>query len=470
MKPKNNSCSLVSVDWNSVLGSDCLGLDSVELQQLQQQLLNHSPRSVRLSCRRTADELPFALVAIPWYSRLGFWVADPAVRPGAYLNYAGGDYYIQDAASMLALALCDVQPGQLVCDLCSAPGGKATGLLDQLQGRGLLVANEVIQSRLGLLQLALCRSGWCNHTLTNLDVDELAGHLPGHFDCVLVDAPCSGQSMVGRDRQSVSAFSQTQIELNAARQARIIAGAARLVKPQGKLVYSTCTFSVAENEAVIEQFLEDHPHWRLAPNDNLRQWSSPQLNGSYRVWPHRDHCDGGFAVALVCEHAATDQSTTVRHRKQRWQHWHGSWDDLGFLTQVASAGNHRLYQQQDLLHLFNAASELTPLAFSGVPIAEIQANLLKPHYGSAVTELKNANPTKSVMLDNHQAVRFVRGESIPAVELDPRSLSVDTAAMSQLNAWCQVCWNGRPLSWGKLAGGTLKNHLPKMLRNSGVQA
>ncbi|MFO0943790.1 MAG: hypothetical protein U0930_23895 [Pirellulales bacterium] len=194
MPTPNSKPPRIDIPWHKLLGDGLLGFDEAQLVQLTSSLFNHSLRCIRVNPRCEHSSLPFQLQKVPWHDR-GYWLTDTNVRPGAFLQYAAGQYYIQDAASLLAVSLCDLQPGQKVCDLCAAPGGKATAILDKLAGTGFLLANEVIHSRMPLLQAALCRSGWDNFATSQLDADQLSQALPEKFDCVLVDAPCSGQSM-----------------------------------------------------------------------------------------------------------------------------------------------------------------------------------------------------------------------------------------------------------------------------------
>lgn len=469
-----------SIDWHRILGPDQLGLDSVEIKQLTQSLSQHSRRCIRLRSSQPSFPLPFDVETVPWNDR-GRWLVDPNIRPGAFLHSAAGDYYIQDAASMLAITLCQAQPGQWVCDLCAAPGGKATGLLEQLAGSGLLLANDVIRSRLALLEFALCRAGWGNYLTTNRDVDRLAQELDGQFDCVLVDAPCSGQSMVGRSAQSMSAFSENQIELNAARQHRILNAASGLVNPGGRLVYSTCTFSIAENEQIVERFLNENPAWQLEEMPELTPWSSPRLPGSYRLWPHRDRCDGGFAAALVSPNSPASEPRTTAMRSQsgprshvnlpsrkrstrnsKWQRWRGDLSELDWLQTdsapqdvAASTLGFSAWHDSNSIHLFaDEFPEATiSLASSGYPIAKLHpSGRSEPSHASAVVTHPTLSPKQSVSLSDEQAIPFAAGESITLSDATLRP------------GWCRVDWNDRSLAWGKLVGGVLKNHWPKLLR------
>ncbi|MCA9206588.1 MAG: RsmB/NOP family class I SAM-dependent RNA methyltransferase, partial [Planctomycetales bacterium] len=229
---------------------------------------------------------------IAWHPR-GRLVAKEA-RPPQTIAFAAGDYYIQDAGSLLASQLLKAAEGEVICDLCASPGGKSTAILEDIGDSGWLLANEAIRTRLPALEFNLARHGSPRFAVSQLDPDSLADRVGPIFDAVLVDAPCSGQTLVSRGKQSDASWSMRQVEHSAARQQRILTAAARLVRPGGRLVYSTCTFAVEENEARVEQFLAEHRGWSPFPCDELRRWQSPLLESAYRLWPHRDGCAGAF--------------------------------------------------------------------------------------------------------------------------------------------------------------------------------
>jgi 16S rRNA C967 or C1407 C5-methylase (RsmB/RsmF family) len=249
-----------------------LRFSPAELQSLADSLVQPAQPAIRI--RPTpAVELPFPTRPVPWHP-LGRFLPG-CVRPGAYVHYGAGMYFIQDASSLLAIAALQAGPAEWICDLCASPGGKATAILDSLESGGWLLANEAIQSRIPLLRYQLAKYGIPRFGLSQRDPDRLSEHNQQVFDAVLVDAPCTGQSLVARGKQSLSAFEKQMIEMNAARQSRILAAAARMVRPGGKLVYSTCTFSYLENEARIEDFLPNHGDWELEAVPGLEPWSSP---------------------------------------------------------------------------------------------------------------------------------------------------------------------------------------------------
>lgn len=454
-----------------------------ELADLQSAIAEHPPRSVRVAPEYSVA-LPFESRPVPWLES-GRELTDPDIRPGAYLQHAAGCYYVQDAASMLAVALCDVRPGQQICDLCAAPGGKSTALAELLGGDGWLLANEVIHSRLGVLTTALARTGQPNYLVSCQDSGELARATGPLFDCVLVDAPCSGQSMVARGKQSLASFTLDQIAHSAARQQRIVRSATQMVRPGGRLVYSTCTFAYQENEAIIEPLLDSGLWEPASVPDGLQQYASPVAAGCYRLWPHRDRCAGGFAAALVCTGKRQPEQASQHFRRSKWQvldelpkdvaEWFRHDTVLPAGTTLVGTGEH--------LELVPTAAieRCLGIAYAGVPIASVRqkattaagrtgkrqsrtkqspargkpssAVRYEPAYAAAI--LGDALPAQQrVELSDVQAIRFVAGEPI-------RDVSGCSAG------WCVVHWRDRPLAWGKYAGGILKNHLPKPLRQSG---
>lgn len=467
-----------SIDWPAVLGpvlasssTDlCTGLSTAvradELAELQRATFSRMRRAVRPRPTLTVDELPFPGEEVAWYPRGRFLIEtrdSPVARPGAFVQYAAGDYYIQDAGSMLALALCDARPGQWVCDTCAAPGGKATGLLEQLGGTGVLVANEVIRSRLSLLSVALERTGYGNQLVTSLEIEQLAQLCGPVFDCVLVDAPCTGQTMVARGKQSMAAFGAAQIAHSSARQQRILRAAAGLVKLGGRLVYSTCAYSYAENEAIVIEFTSAHPDWQLTARAGLEDWSSPLAEGCYRVWPHRHGCSGAFAALLVNHSGASGEADELAPPRLRarcpWQELERLPVELDGLVRAELGG---WWLSGDCLHRFDPSlpAEWIASAVAGTEMArrtvESRGERWTPNFGASQLQASLGN-AGWVELDDAEAVRFVAGESL-------RRVAGTMTEGQGGRGWCIVAWRGRSLGWGKWTQGVLKNHFPKILR------
>lgn len=446
---------------------------AADLEDLSCAIEQHGYRCVRP--RVSLDQLPFKTQPVPW-TTLGRFLIDNQIRPGSFLQFAAGDYAVQDAASLLPLTLMQLQPGQSVIDCCAAPGGKSAAILEQLDGTGLLVSNEVIASRIDTLQLTLARTGYINYMLTHQPIDRLTDAMSDQFDCVLVDAPCSGQSLVGRGKQSLSAFSEHQVNHCAARQQTILESAIQLVRPGGRLVYSTCTFAYAENEAIVSWLRDRLPGWQPVVLDELSRWQTPSHAGCYRLWPHRDHCAGGFAAALIRPEAATkflpvsasspghspsySSPQASRRAPRAWQAAPDTKFLSDFITSTSSVlTSNRLFAQQHQLSYFDQSipDEWISLAHVGIEVAAEFGQHWQPAYPIAVLNTRSRaliEPQQLTSLSDQEALTYFTGTSIHR---------------GGSTGWQVVTWRDRALGWSKQVGTQLKNHLPKPLRQPNLK-
>lgn len=478
------------------LAGGSTGLDALELQQLAQAIAGHGRRCVRPRPGLSLDELPFATEPVPW-SRCGRFLCDSSFRPGSALHFAAGDYAIQDAASLLPITLLQVAPGQHICDCCAAPGGKSAAVLEALGGQGLLISNEVIASRVDTLQLTLARTGHTNYAIANQSVERLSSVAVNAFDSVLVDAPCTGQSLVARGKQSLSAYSSKQITHSAARQQSILRSAVELVRPGGRLVYSTCTFAFEENEAIVAWLRNLLPDWQPVVIDELAAWQTPGHAGCYRLWPHRDQCAGGFAAALVrplnsastifdagdtstslgalssrgawsspvaltsrsamSSRGAGSKSTFASRSPQRWQTWRDAWlfEEWGEVS-----GSEHLWHRKHSVHWFapQVPAAMREVCDTGIEVASAFGDHWQPAHPLATLAQSSSwfHPYTRLELTDQEALTYLSGTSIHRSTASTPSFA---------SPWCLLQWQGRPLGWSKQVATQLKNHLPKPLRN-----
>jgi 16S rRNA C967 or C1407 C5-methylase (RsmB/RsmF family) len=451
-------------------------LSSSEATAFEASLGTHPRRAIRLRDDFSAASLPFETISVPW-SDQGFFLVDTECRPGAYLEYPAGGYYIQDAGSLLPVTLLNPQPGEVICDLCAAPGGKSTAILERMNGQGVLVANEPIRSRTNVLKYMLGRTGLPNYLTTELDPDRMAQEFAGEFDAVLVDAPCSGQMMVSRDKRDSNAWSSRQIEHSAARQQRILDAAIKLLRPGGRLVYSTCTFALEENEMQLARLLS-HFQPGLSPLhcDALKAWESPAQIGCYRLWPHRDFCAGGFAGGIVLaddfepemDGDYTRLETTRKSQAPRNQSRHTRMSkkdkpdpvkellSIGDITngKIRSINEEAYYGTDEVWELYESHS-----AIAQPPLAMVSsARRYEPSHTLALAREIWFRPFASIQLNNAQAISFLAGESLRGLEA------------SETAEWTRVMWSGRPIGWGRFSQGQLKNHLPPWARTTGLKS
>lgn len=230
-------------------------------------------------------------------------VVTSGVKIGLSEAYKQGEVYPLDFSSVLTgsamLSARDSLPREArILDLCAAPGGKSI-LASALLRPGLILANEVEGRRLGPLRHNLSRCRIAAAHTQRLDPEEIARLAPGAFDLCLVDAPCSGQSLLAKGIENLGCFHPSTVKGNARRQARILASAADTVAPGGFLLYTTCTFSLRENEGAIEKLLESRPDFVPVEVPHLASLRSALAPfPAYRVYPHRSPGAGGFAVLL----------------------------------------------------------------------------------------------------------------------------------------------------------------------------
>ena len=445
---------------------------------------SHSDRSVRLHVSRSVSSLPFATIPVPWNAS-GRFLVDSSLRPAAFLQYATADYYIQDAGSLLPVSLLDPQPGETICDLCASPGGKASAIVERLGSEGFLLANESIRSRVDVLKYALARTGNPSFAVCSYDPEDLARLVPQAFDAVLVDAPCSGQMLVGRSKRDTNAFSENQIEHCAQRQQRILQSAIRLLKPGGRLIYSTCTFAEEENESQIQWLQDQSPgSWLPLLSKQLEPWQSPRLPGCYRLWPHRDKCAGGFAAGLRLindldssiapsrSRAQADRETqskspfnsslSRRELEQRSAKAQSMLQELGNVQGLELRG-HGGQLQAIAPGAVRFLSTYSLLSTDSLSLVIETGNHWVPTHGLSFLDRRYFEPFQVLELATNQAIPFANGVSIPR---DPtmRPSASEKASGHTSSAWVQAVWQGRPLGWCKALSNRLNNHIPPWAR------
>src|SRR3990167_11054259 len=169
-----------------------------------------------------------------------------------------GAFYVQEAASMLPVALLDPKPGERILDMSAAPGSKTTQIAAKMQGRGVLIANDIQEKRLWTLKSALHRSGVTNVIVTKKGGQWFGKHMTERFNRVLCDVPCTAQGTVRKDSDALNYFGQENIEKMARLQGQLLEAAIHAAKVGGRIVYSTCTLTPEENEGTVLSVLEKY--------------------------------------------------------------------------------------------------------------------------------------------------------------------------------------------------------------------
>ncbi len=420
-----------------------------------------------------AESLSIDLTPVPWSTDAFLVAAADHARPGKHPYHAAGLYYLQDPSAMMPVEVLDPQPGETVLDLSAAPGGKSTQIAARLAGRGLLIANEVVQKRGWELAGNLERWGATNVAITAETPERLAERFPDFFDAVLVDAPCSGEGMFRKSLAARRAWTPALVEGCALRQKGILEQAALLVRPGGRLVYSTCTFAPEEDEGAVVRFLTRHPEFTLAEPParpgfcpGRPDWLPPQLLAKQpygqqpelarcvRLWPHRGPGEGHFAALLVKSELAAHMSETSARRPTRLPKVAQSAFDAfatKALTDAPAEASLALIGSY-LYALPVGLPDLSRLRFlhPGWWLGELKKDRFEPSHafalGLAPSEVRQVVDYPA---DSDDLLAYLRGE---------------TLASSGEDGWTLVAVDGFSLGWGKRVAGRLKSHYPKGLR------
>lgn len=401
------------------------------------------PRAVALRFNSMKGErpvLPFVGAPVPWEPE-GFYY-DPETRPGLHVYHEAGVYYLQEASAMAPVALLDPKPGERVCDLCAAPGGKTTQIAGRMLGRGFLVCNEINPKRAKILSRNIERMGVANALVTNEHPETLASRFPGFFDRVLVDAPCSGEGMFRKEEAAVTDWSQETVQMCARRQREILDSAARLVRPGGRLVYSTCTFAPEEDEETVAAFLEAHPEF--TPEPVKAPWFVPGENASYRMWPHKLLGEGHFAAVLRKTQGESGEVPACPGEKcpKAWESFAKELDITLPEGKAVSFGQSLYWAPTELPEL-NRLKVLRP----GLELGTERKGRFEPAHALALW-LKTCAVTESFPPESPEMKAYLHGDVVP----------------SGKKGWCLVQAGGYAIGWGKGDGSVLKNHYPKGLR------
>ncbi len=394
--------------------------------------------------------------SIPW-TQYGFYLQK---RPSFTFDplFHAGTYYVQEASSMfLEQALnqtADLDENLTVLDLCAAPGGKSTNLQSLLSPDSLLVSNEVIKNRAGILRQNIIKWGSRNVVVTNNDPQHFA-RLGGFFDVLVVDAPCSGSGLFRRDREAIKEWSEEAVQLCCGRQKRIIADALPALKEDGVLIYSTCSYSPAEDEGLTDWLVGEmgmqNLQLKLQEAWGIVETASPETKAAgYRFFPDKVKGEGFYLAAFKKGTAAAqtklkgarlDRGTAKE--KEIIKPWLKS-DDVELLK------HHSLYAlPTTLVERYTLVKEALNVQYAGVAIGEVMKEKLVPDHALALSGL--LSPTvPQTGLDYNSAIRYLqRGD-----------FNVDTTT----KGWQTVSYEAHNLGWINALQNRINNYYPKELR------
>lgn len=440
---------------NSV--SCCQGFDEEAFINAHQ---SKSPTSIRVNPFKQT-QLDFTLdKAVPW-SQYGFYLDE---RPNFThdLLFQAGCYYVQEAGSMFiehALSSCvDFNETLLAFDVCASPGGKSTLLASLLNGSSALIANEVVKQRAEVLSQNITKWGTCNVVVTNNDPGSYS-EINDVFDVILVDAPCSGSGLFRKQHDAIDEWSLDNVNLCSQRQKRILSDIISSLKQGGTLLYSTCSYSAAENEDIVNWLISEFELISIQiPIDEkwgIVETSSDKHNAfGYRFYPDKTQSEGFFCSVLK-KPGAIDSHHQVRKSKYenfsiikpKEKEWFTNW--IHDLEQhlITKFKDDYLLTNQLVIDFINKYPQLYYKKV-GTTIGSLIKNEVIPHHDLALS-IHRSKSIQTVVCSREQGLQFLK-----------KNLS----SIEGSKGWNLLTYNGFGLGWIKHLGNRLNNYLPNEFR------
>lgn len=391
---------------------------------------------------------PFKLEPIPWTSD-GFYYQGED-KPAKHPYYYAGLYYLQEPSAMTPAEVLPIEEGDYVLDCCAAPGGKSTKLISKLKHQGLLVTNDISNSRAQALLKNIELCGADNAFVTSEDTSKLAKYFPNFFDKILIDAPCSGEGMFRKEPAMLKSWNEDSNLYYHNLQMEIVEAALKMLKDGGSIVYSTCTFDPQENEDIIKHLLslDDSLH-TVTINNRYEQFAHGQdLEDAIRIYPHLVKGEGHF-VCLIQKGTKQDNVSPKTIAKMP-----NNEDVLEFLKHVQLNLENRHFETiQDNIYLvpdINVKLKGLRILRSGLLLGEIKKHHFEPAQSLAMAlNMHDFDQVLNFDVTDERVIRYLKGETLYVKDL------------TTIQGWALVCVSGYPLGFAKIDQGTLKNKYAK---------
>ena len=410
--------------------------------------------SIRLNSKLDVLTFDCDTDEVPWHVD-GYYLSE---RPQFTLDplFHAGCYYVQEASSMFLQQVLEqyVNTSSIVLDLCAAPGGKSTLISEYLGRDGLLLSNEVVRQRVFILSENIQKWGNGNTIVTHNTAEEYGERCKHLFDCILVDAPCSGEGMFRKDEQARSEWSLKAVKMCAERQRSILMDVWDALKPGGILVYSTCTFNEEENEKNVE-WLAETLGADVLPIDYDPSWGITEGNMGYHFYPHKTKGEGLYICALR-KHAGAVEPIKVKSPKKEpnmhpeympvMRSWLQHPDDwaIRYSDRFATAYPYKYKEIIDWL-----STQLTCIS-TGFGLGEERGKGIAPQHSLSMLKDLRKEAFPLVSLTREQALSYLRTEALVLNDV-PLGLVLLT-------------YEGVPLGFAKNVGNRMNNLYPNEWR------
>lgn len=359
-------------------------------------------------------------------------------RFGKGLLFDLGAIYIQDPASMMPSYFLDPKPGERILDLCAAPGGKSVDMALSLKGTGTVLANDISYARAKVLSQNIERMGLGNVIVSSNDFSFCYEHYLESFDAIMLDAPCSGSAMFRRSEAVREDWTGQKLEKCLKAQSELLDLAAKMLVPDGRILYSTCSFSFEEDEATVLSFLKRHQDFKPVPlPESPMFYSSSELKEAIHLFPHRFPGEGQFLCLLQKDGTKPYRGEAKMPPCPR--KYECFVEEYGLKGRSNEIKREKFYS----LNLPFDSTHLNTLRY-GVKCFEVR-DIFLPE-----THLARFLPSSMAFeIEEEEARRYLRGE---------------TFQTSIRDGFALLSFKGLTMGWAKVVKGVAKNHYPKGLR------
>lgn len=367
-----------------------------------------------------------------------FYFNSNDIKLGTDYRFDNGAIYIQDASAMMNVANLGIEQGDIILDMCAAPGGKTIDAALELNGTGQIIANEINYTRAKVLSNNIDNMGLSNVVVTNNDLSKIFFKYKDTFDKIILDAPCSGSFMFRKNSLAEKDWSFKKVQNCAKTQIELLEYASFMVKPGGKISYSTCSLSPEENEEIINEFIKKHDDFKLIDISNNSFYSPDSLPQSIYYFPWEFKGEGQFVCVLQKDGA---YSKTKKYK-------------------VGNSAKNPLYEKYNLSfsHCFHIENEIYVL--------DNYVNL--KYFFVLKYGLKLCDFSNGIFIPSFQLAHYLSSDFSISLTEDEAKNYINGCEIKKLyeNGYHIVSFNGVNLGFVKSVGETLKNMYPKGLRKN----
>ncbi len=420
--------------------------------------------NIKISTEEYIKINPFSAKAIPFAAE-GFYT--DADKVGAHIVHHAGMIYMQDPSAMITVKAVDIKRGWRVLDACASPGGKTTQLSAAVGDEGIVVSNEYVTKRCRILEENTVRLGCRNTVILNLDTKYIAEFYPEKFDLVVCDAPCSGEGMFRKNELAIREWSPENVKMCAERQMEILENCAKCVAPDGYLLYSTCTFSLEENEMNVEKFLNSHPEFSLCDvEESVKahtadgicfEGAAYDMKKTRRFYPYVSDGEGQF-IALMKKTESVFHSNPARKKskKSKEKPRSATGDEFEAISVARRFSDENLEGVEYLKPFYYNGKvylcpdiEIMPFGVfsAGVCMGEVRRGRLVPSHHLFSALGKHFRNKISLDVDDPRLYDYINGLEITVPEAK--------------GGFAVIEINGVSLGGVKVSGGACKNHYLK---------